>query len=871
MDELNKIVEVDQQIETIETEVKKFADNLPYWAKYLAEKILSGNVISDKDIDTSYTYLLEELKLKEETEKPEIEINYNSAITGNYKPDLVFIKLENIEGVNALIENQKIEFSPNLTIIYGANGSGKSGYVRLLKKVFYSKAEEEILPNIHIDSGHKPVNAKFTFKSGNEEITLSYSQKDKSEFKQFAVFDGKGMFKQLDGKNEFEFKPAGLSFFAEFTSAINRVENKLLTDISSKNSGNTADDLSALFEGESEIKNIVQNLNAQTNIEDLKKYTPFTDDYKAQKEKIQKEYDELLLISKGKEKEIKKLEAIEKQLRVNKTSIETLNKFFTGEYLSKIKEAITDCINKEARAKAEGIENFKTDKIEGIGTEEWRNFIIAAEAFAKNQKPENEAYPQNGDNCLFCQQLLSEDAQKLIANYWQFIKSVAEENARKAQEALERIKQDFEKLNFDLFPDENTLTVWMSEKYPSELEILKQKISEQKTLAKSIISDIQNKTENDRTEIKISTEKHLTIAEDINQTIKVLTENEQAKQLEKLQEAKILLEHKEKFNIHFSKFVAYVKNQAWIEKANKANFTKLKKNITEKEKALSDKYFNQKYIDIFNEECQKHNGTFGIEINHTGTAGKSYRQLKLKGKNPSAILSEGEQKVIALADFLAEMQLSEVNRGIIFDDPVTSLDHKRKETIAQRFVEISGYKQVIIFSHDIVFIKHLENHAKNKYKDENTKVAVHTLVSSGRESIGVVELESTPLKDSTYTNSHIPRKYLSRAKKESDRNFSQNLIRSGYSALRSCYEGIVVTKLLASTVQRYDTLVRVHNIRNIKFDNDLYERIAKKHSTLHDLIEGHLPVDELNQFLTCDKFESEITEFESILNEINKL
>ena len=52
--------------------------------------------------------------------------------------------------------------------------------------------------------------------------------------------------------------------------------------------------------------------------------------------------------------------------------------------------------------------------------------------------------------------------------------------------------------------------------------------------------------------------------------------------------------------------------------------------------------------------------------------------MKLKGKNPNLVLSEGEQKIIALADFIAEMQLSEVNKGIILDDPVTSLDEKKK-------------------------------------------------------------------------------------------------------------------------------------------------------------------------------------------------
>lgn len=860
--------EVQQQVESLEMEVKKFAEGLPYWAKYLSEKILSGNIVSDKDIEVSYSYLLEELKLKEETEKPKIEFNYNVS-TGDYKPDLLFAKLEDVEGVNALTENQTIEFGPNLTIIYGSNGSGKSGYVRLLKKVFYSKAPEEILQNVHIENGHKPVNAKFTFKSNNVDIPLTYSQKDSAEFGQFAIFDGKGLIKQLAERNEFEFRPAGLSFFAEYTNAIIQVEQKLNTDVAIKDSGYTPDDLSALFDGESEIKTSVQNLNAQTNIEDLKKYIPFSDEDKVDKEEIQKKYDELLLASKGIGNELKNLEAIKKQLGENQTSIQNLNKYFEEDYLTKVNEAIIDCITKEATAKSEGIENFKTDKIEGVGTEEWKNFIVAAEAFAKKQKPESEAYPEDGDNCIFCQQLLSEDAEKLIANYWQFIKSVAEENAKKAQDLLEKLKQEYEKLNFDLFPQDNTLTVWLTGKYPDELDALKKKLSEQKTLAQNIISDIQNKTANERTEIRISTDQHTTIKATVDESIKIIKEDEQANQLAKLLKARTLLEHKEKFNTHFSKLESYVNNQVWLKKAANANFAKRK--ITDTEKALSDKYFNQKYIDVFNEECQKLNGNFGIEINHTGSAGKSYRQLNLKGKKPNAVLSEGEQKVIAIADFIAEMKLSNFNRGIVFDDPVTSLDHERKQSIAQRLVKESDLKQVIVFTHDIVFVKYLENYGKEVYGSDKTKIMTHTIVSSGNKVNGVVELKSTPLKDSAYTNAHIPKQYYQRAKKETDRTFAQNLIRSGYGALRSCYEGIVVTKLLGSTVQRYDTLVRVSNIQNIKFNKEIYKRIVKNHSELHDLIEGHLPVDQINAFLTCEMLEKEIIEFEDILEEIKKI
>lgn len=41
------------------------------------------------------------------------------------------------------------------------------------------------------------------------------------------------------------------------------------------------------------------------------------------------------------------------------------------------------------------------------------------------------------------------------------------------------------------------------------------------------------------------------------------------------------------------------------------------------------------------------------------------------------ILSEGEQRVIAIADFLAETSLRTGTAPVIFDDPVNSFDYRR--------------------------------------------------------------------------------------------------------------------------------------------------------------------------------------------------
>jgi len=856
---------VEKKVDTLESEVRKFAKDLPYWAKYIAERILSGNQVTEEVINTSYSYLLEDLKLAEETNKPEIAISYNTEKSGKYKMDLLLSKLENVEGVNALMENQILEFSPHLTIIYGANGSGKSGYVRLFKKAFYSKSPEDILPNINIEGSHKPVNATFTFKSESVDIPLGYLDKHNPEFKQFAVFDGKSVLRQLEQKNEFEFRPAGLSFFANFTDGIVKVEQKINFEINAKKAGFTSNDLSSLFDGDSEIKDLIKALSASSKIELLKKYVPFSDEDKAEKVKVQKEYDNLLLASRGKEKEIKNLESIKRLLSENKLAIEGLNSRFTVDSLSKIKNDIFDCLNKEETSKAEGIENFRTDKIEGIGTEEWRSFILAAEKFAKKQKSEDNNYPEDGDNCLLCHQPLSDDAETLIENYWTFIKSIAEANAKKAQVVLAQDKLLFEKNNFDLFPKDNTLTIWLSEKYPKEFESLKQKLNEQAALSASIISDIQSKIANNRIPIKVNFDEHKSIQDSLDASIIIFQDNEQNKELAKLLKAKLYLEHKEKLNLHLSKFETFIEAQVWMKKAGKANFAKRK--ITDSDKLLSDKYFNQKYIDTFNSECKKLNGNFGIEINHTGSAGKSYRQLKLKGKNPNAILSEGEQKVIAIADFIAEMHLSDVNRGIIFDDPVTSLDDNRKSEIAYRLSKEALIKQVVIFTHDLVFVSSLISHCK----DLNISNDCHWIENLEGTQPGTIWLRNTPSFEKDYKTSGKAQKYYEEAKK-SGPELREDKIKNGFAALRTSYETLVVFGLFKGIVQRFEERVSVDSLKNVFFTTEIRDELLDSFSQCCRYMEGHSHSDKYTyRKPQTENLNEEIQRFNAIKKKISDL
>jgi len=139
--------------------------------------------------------------------------------------------------------------------------------------------------------------------------------------------------------------------------------------------------------------------------------------------------------------------------------------------------------------------------------------------------------------------------------------------------------------------------------------------------------------------------------------------------------------------------------------------------ITTKSTALAKKLVTSALRDRFTKEVERLDVTqLRVElIQTTSQYGVPRFKVSLIAK-PSAevglILSEGEHTCIALAAFLSELATADDQSGIVFDDPVSSLDHDYRQKVAKRLAEESLNRQVIVFTHDIVFLTQLDEQVR---------------------------------------------------------------------------------------------------------------------------------------------------------------
>jgi len=111
----------------------KWFSGRPQWLQIAATRLLEQPELTDKNVSEFATLCRQEADGKlPKTSCPFPATAFSQGTAGT----LYLCSISDVEGVNALAPRKPLEFGKgNITIVYGNNGSGKSGYVRLLKHV----------------------------------------------------------------------------------------------------------------------------------------------------------------------------------------------------------------------------------------------------------------------------------------------------------------------------------------------------------------------------------------------------------------------------------------------------------------------------------------------------------------------------------------------------------------------------------------------------------------------------------------------------------------------------------------------------------------------------------------------------------------
>jgi hypothetical protein len=253
------------------------------------------------------------------------------------------------------------------------------------------------------------------------------------------------------------------------------------------------------------------------------------------------------------------------------------------------------------------------------------------------------------------------------------------------------------------------------------------------------------------------------------------------------------------------------------------------------------------------EVCKLNLGYLPLEVQDESRDGHSYLGVNLESVVPVAnekILSEGEQRALALAAFLAEVAADTSLSGLIIDDPVSSLDHQRMRSVAVRLVqEAAKGRQVIIFTHNILFFNEVLDAAAAADPQVPSIKRIVTKSTGGK--FGIVSETDEPWIAQKVTGRIArlqQRRKVLDAFDDLETDEYRIAARSFYTDLRETWERLVEELLLGGVVERFNCGVKTQSLKAVLVDDNDYRQVfvAMKRASEwsgHDMAAGkNIPV-----------------------------
>ena len=805
----------------------RWAEGQDAWVRLLAGAVLeTQGPVGNEVVDDAYETFLIEKGFVDAIESVDVPPLPDERDGGGSQESFSLLRLSDVAGVNALAEDQTIVFDRRLTVLFGRNGSGKTGYARVIKRAAGARRHEPILGDIGSDNAASTPRARFEIHAGGTPRVVDWrNEVSLAPLDRISVFDSELATAHVDSDLDYVFTPAELVRFGEVTAAIQDVQTRI-QDRAATSRRESKLPVNPFTQG-TRVHEIVNNLGATSPIGELRGLADLDEADLDRLSQLRTDFADLSTGSdRGRAAGLRRRTAdLDNLLEI----LPVLSAFDAGRYNTSLNAVQT------AKTELEELREtlFAADELAGTPDDAWQEFIEAGQAYAVHL--DLHQYPQADDKCLYCRQPLEPQAVVLLRRYGEFLTGTAQTKLRNEQETLEACALRLDRGRLQRLQD----AFQESQDSPDTSRSIHKLLSD--ALGCLDLVEGQDPCTDHGLSATASTLipavrglRDEVVAEEKDLTDKQARREESIRNLRQQLD---LLEDRQKLGTHmvaieqcFKKSTESQQLQRLDQQISSSTLSSLTRASTRASQDLVNRDFRQ----LFEAECNALNAP-RVKLEFRGRRGASQRQKHVATHKPSQILSEGEQKVLALADFLAECRMNSRRNPIVFDDPVSSLDYRRLEAVAERLVDLAAEHQVIVFTHNIMFVV-----ALLELRNRNSQRIAVLQVRERDDRKGVIVEDFEPRLDTP--NKLKPR--INEAIEEArgaDPGMEDRHISRIYGLLRNWCEAFVEQELLGDVAHRYRPNIVMGNLHAIKPER-LRDAIAEvervfKRASRH--IEGH--------------------------------
>lgn len=408
------------------TQLAQWANLKDEWTRRIVRLVLaSGRPPSEADISNVYQLFLEEKRLESRTIPVEEPIA-STATVAEREDSLVLTRLSEVVGVNAIVPGQAIDFNEGLTILFGENGAGKTGYARILKLMANSRKAEDILADINDPSAPASPGASLNYKLGTVELSKAWKgERGEAPFTRMAIFDTLVVNYHVDEDAVYVYTPASLALFKHVNQGIQSVQQLLEAEIRRLNS--SPGSLLARFNRGSSVYPLIESLGAASDIDEIKRLAQVGDDAQDRLKALQLSVAAL------------RADTIPQQIRTQQRRERAITQglawasALSGIPLSDYNAAVTTLATLRSDYAQFRATLFAAANLPAPLDETWTAFVSSGQAYREHL---DRLGVHDESRCLYCRQALDSAATELLGKYREYLEDRIASDISSAEQRL---------------------------------------------------------------------------------------------------------------------------------------------------------------------------------------------------------------------------------------------------------------------------------------------------------------------------------------------------------------------------------------------------------------------------------------------------